>query len=270
MNTELFIVSHGVRIAIKTNDTQVLNRLSDYLPPGHEISYHPIVDKLYLLIANKISQECNYQLYRGEQKLLETSELEEALELLDSDLRIQIAISVKNKLFVHSGVVGWQGKAIVIPGRSFTGKTTLVESLVKAGATYYSDEYAVFDSNGLVSPYPRPLSIRQRENQREFRIRRYPVEAFNATVGTEPIPVDLILDTKYNPQQQWNPCKISSGEALLTLLDNTVVARLRPDFALAILAKAVSGSLCLAGERGEANDFATSLLESYDSIRKII
>jgi hypothetical protein len=34
-----------------------------------------------------------------------------------------------------------------------SGKTTLVKELVKAGATYYSDEYAVLGGDGRVSAF---------------------------------------------------------------------------------------------------------------------
>jgi hypothetical protein len=33
------------------------------------------------------------------------------------------------------------------PGTSFTGKTTLVDQLIRAGATSYSDGYAVIDEH---------------------------------------------------------------------------------------------------------------------------
>ena len=64
-------------------------------------------------------------------------------------------------MFVHAGVVAVDGRALLLPGGSFTGKTTLVAALLRAGAQYGSDEYAVLDEAGLVLPaYPRPLSIR--------------------------------------------------------------------------------------------------------------
>jgi hypothetical protein len=34
-------------------------------------------------------------------------------------------------LFVHAAVVGWRGRAIVIPGRSLAGKSTLAAALVR-------------------------------------------------------------------------------------------------------------------------------------------
>jgi hypothetical protein len=41
----------------------------------------------------------------------------------------------------------WLGPlAILIAGRSFSGNTTLAAELVRAGATYYSDEFKVVDS----------------------------------------------------------------------------------------------------------------------------
>src|SRR5262249_57961124 len=50
-----------------------------------------------------------------------------------------------------------RGLAIVVPGRSHTGKSTLVAELVRRGATYWSDEFAVLDDAGRVHPYRRPL-----------------------------------------------------------------------------------------------------------------
>ena len=65
-----------------------------------------------------------------------------------------MAAETRERVFVHAGVVGWKGHAIVIPGRSRSGKTTLVAELVKAGAEYYSDEFAVLDAEGRVHPFP--------------------------------------------------------------------------------------------------------------------
>ena len=51
--------------------------------------------------------------------------------------------------------------AIVMPGASFAGKTTMVRAWLEAGATYYSDEFAVLDRTGRVHPFARPLAIRE-------------------------------------------------------------------------------------------------------------
>ncbi len=256
----LSLVSYGVRIGIRVSESTVLEQLQDYLPPGWEQSSSPDVDELYSLVVSESPD--GYQLYRGQEELLQSLDLEDIFDTLDSDLRLQIGILAPDKLFVHAGVVGWRGKAIVIPGRSFSGKTTLVAALVKAGATYYSDEYAVFDANGLVHPYPRRLSIRQRNGG---RVQRCPVEELGGESGTEPLSVGMAIYTRYQSGVQWCPNPISPGQAVLALLDNTVVARLRPDFALPILAHAVSSALSIEGERGEADDTAIAILKELEN-----
>ncbi len=73
-----------------------------------------------------------------------------AIRQLASSLKLYVAEHARGQVFIHAGVVEWKGKAIVIPGRSHAGKTTLVAELLRAGATYYSDEFAVLESDGRV------------------------------------------------------------------------------------------------------------------------
>jgi hypothetical protein len=61
---------------------------------------------------------------------------------------------------VHSGVVAHDGRAILLPGPTHAGKSTLVAELVRLGAPYFSDEYALIDADGRVHPYPRPMLLR--------------------------------------------------------------------------------------------------------------
>jgi hypothetical protein len=68
-------------------------------------------------------------------------------------MHTHIALHAPEHVFVQAGVVGVGERAMVLPGKSFAGKTTLVAALVRAGAEYWSDEYAVLDANGDVHPY---------------------------------------------------------------------------------------------------------------------
>src|SRR5579875_714636 len=61
---------------------------------------------------------------------------------------------------VHAGAVAWHGCGILLPGKTHAGKSSLVAELVRRGATYYSDEYALIDGEGRLHPYPRPLLLR--------------------------------------------------------------------------------------------------------------
>src|SRR5439155_21468851 len=99
-----------------------------------------------------------YLLYRGATRLARTLDRQALLEAFQSDLHLYVAEFARRRLFVHAGAVGWGGRAILIPGRSMSGKSTLVEALVRAGASYYSDEYAMVDRDGRLDAVLRPLS----------------------------------------------------------------------------------------------------------------
>lgn len=138
-----------------------------------------------------------------------TRELDPALEALESDLHLYVAERARRRFFVHAGVVGWRGRAIVMPGRSFSGKTTLVAEWVRAGATYYSDEYAVFNGQGRVHPYPKPLSLRENDAS---PAKKYRIEEIGGRAGVKPLPVGLVIASVYKPGARWCPRRLSAGQ----------------------------------------------------------
>ena len=168
-----------------------------------------------------------------------------------------VAEHAPNHLFVHAGVVGWEGGAIVMPGASFAGKTTLVQAWLEAGATYYSDEFAVLDRAGRVHPFARPLAIR--DGAIGFT-RRVPVAALGAETGTAPLPIRLVLVTSYQIGARWRPRRLTAAPALLALMRHTVAARGNPAHSMPILKQAVSAGIALAGLRGEARPMVSAVL----------
>ena len=253
-------VSYGVRIGIRVSKPEVLERLPEHLPPGWKASRTPVVDAMYSIkIGGRVSSHVRryHLLYSGVARPARTMDLDKVLEVLESDLRLEVASAARRRVFVHAGVVSWRGRAIVIPGRSFSGKTTLVAELLRAGATYYSDEFAVFDDRGRVHPYPKLLSMRE---QNGTRARNLPAEALGSLQGKKPLPVDLVVLPQYRPGARWRPTRLSPGRAMLELMANTVPVRRRPEASLATLQQIVSDTLILKGVRGEASEMAESLL----------
>jgi hypothetical protein len=200
------------------------------------------------------------EVHRGSTLLVRTGDIETLLSVLESDLHFQVAQHARTGLFVHSGVVGWNDQAIIIPGRSRSGKSSLVAALVRAGATYYSDEYAILDHAGRVHPYPKPLSIRNGSGDGV----KTPVEALGGHTGSVALTVGLIVSTYYRPGARWRPRAITAGQAVMALVDNTVLATERPQLMLETMTKAASGALALRGPRGEADRVAAALLRRPD------
>src|SRR2546421_12282706 len=94
--------------------------------------------------------------------------------------------------------------------------TTLFRS--RARATYYSDEYAVFDRAGRVHPYARPLRLRDGAGARQKRLA---VESLDGVKGDKALPVGLVIVSEYRAGARFSPRRLSQGQGLLAMLANT-------------------------------------------------
>lgn len=258
------IRSYGVRIGLRVNKTGALNGFLPALPPAWKPMRTHIVDRMYSVLVSGQGARRRGRLstivYADEKLIARTPELDQAVDAFESDLQLYVAEMSPHRLFVHAGVVALRGKAVVIPGKSFSGKSTLTSELVKAGATYYSDEYAVLDANGRVHHYARPLSIR--ENGHLEKSKKYNVEAFGGRAGSRPLPVGLVVVSKYKAGAKWRPRQLSAGAGALELIANTVSARREPERVLSTLNLVVAGAPVLKGFRGDASQVVDFIFET--------
>jgi hypothetical protein len=260
------VIAYGVRIGIRANQPGVIAQYLPSLPPSWKMAGSPAVERLYSIIAGgagkRRDRPLSHLIYANGERIARVPQFEQAADVFESDVQLYVAEMSPRRVFVHAGVVGWRGQAVVIPGRSFSGKTTLTAALVKAGCAYYSDEYAVFDPSGRVHPYARLLGIRDRG---EFqRATRYGVETLGGKRGTKPLPVALVVVSQYKPGARWRPRRLSAGEGALAMLENTVSARREPQAALATLRRVVAASSVLKGARGDAHQLVDFILNTLE------
>jgi len=257
----LTLSTFGVRAGVRVNVLGVLPRVLPLLPPGWKKSHRVIVERLYSLV---MAQGCEragvrrlHLLYADSTRIARDAALNRVLATLETDLHRYTAEATSDMTFLHAGVVGWQGSAIMFPGRSLSGKTTLVREMLRLGATYYSDEFAVVDSSGLVHPFARPLGIREDSSYAQTK---YSAEELGATSGVKPLPMGMAVICKYEAGAQWQPAPLSQGQGALELLANSVAVRSQPDQTLRRLQKLVRHTVFIQGTRGEAHQAAASIL----------
>ena len=245
---------------MRVTDPSVLDDVVARLPTGWRPRPSPLVDHLVSFVVGGDSGAVRrfHLLYAAASRLVRTTERHEALAVLENHLTQAVAEMARRRLFVHAGVVGWNGRAILVPGASHAGKSTLVAALLAAGATYYSDEYAVLDPQGRVHPFPRPIRLR---DAREIATSLEP-EQLGGRRGLGPLPVGLVVVARYDEGARWQPARLSPGRAVLELLSNTIVARSHPSAAMATLGRVVSRAPSFKGRRGEARETAAWLLEA--------
>jgi hypothetical protein len=176
---------------------------------------------------------------------------------VERHLTLYLAEFAKNRVFIHAGVVGWNGKAVLIPGSPLAGKSTLVTALLRAGATYYSDEFALVDRAGRIHPYPRPINLRTNDGPIQVDPAHVP-----ATTGTRPLRAGLILLTHYEKGATWRPRQASPGEAMVAVLTNTASAQRDPAHALGTIKLLLAEARILKGPRGEADPTVGRILRA--------
>jgi len=262
--------AYGHRVGVRVSEPRLLECLGPHLPPGWTPSSSPVVDDLFSLWVDPDGKRAPRlsRVYAGRRRRARTASLDQALEVLESEIRQSVAAAAPRRTFVHAGVVGWRGRAILIPGRSRSGKTTLTAELVRAGATYYSDEFAVLDSRGRVHPFAKPLSLRE-EGRCDAHARKRRAEELGGVAGSEPLPVGLVALAAFRPGAAWRPERLSAGRAVLEMLAHTVPARLRPAASLDALGRAVARADVLMGERGEAREMVRALLEQVETAERV-
>ena len=161
---------------------------------------------------------------------------------------------------VHAGAVTWRGRALLLPGKTHSGKSSLVIELLRQGASYLSDEYALIDSDGLVYAYPRPLLVRTGYAQQT------PVlpETYGRIAASGPLPVAWVVALQYSSNADWKLTALAQSEGLMMLLQNTPHVLADMPEITDIFGHAVAGARCYAGYRNHAPAAAREILRFID------
>lgn len=259
----LTFAAHGLRLGVRVNDATLLDEVRPLLPTGARERDNGVVDHLFSVYRGRDSiargRRSFHLLYCNEGRLSRTLFFEELLANAALFMEEMVVVGAPYRMFVHAGVVGWRGRAIVLPGPSHSGKTTLVAALLRRGASYLSDEYAVIDPSGRVHPYPRAPRVRTGDDAVGTPTS---VATFGASIRRRSMPVGLVLLTAYHPNRRWRVARVPRGEAALRLMRHIPAARLMATADLmTTLTALVEAAPVFVGVRGDAEAACSPLLE---------
>ena len=149
-------------------------------------------------------------------------------------------------LDLHAGVVGREGRCILLPAPAGSGKSSLTAALTHSGLGYYSDEVALIERETFqVSPVPLAvcvkstawdfmsryhpelpeLPIHRRDDGKLVRYVRPPA----AQVQTEPGRVSHIFFPLYSKDAPTQLVALTRADALARLMDQCLALRLAMD-----------------------------------------
>jgi hypothetical protein len=158
---------------------------------------------------------------------------------------------------VHAGAVLVEGRALLLPGSTHAGKSSLVAELLRRGASCFSDEYALIDGSGRIHPYPRPLLVRDGRPQQTLVL----PEELNSKYAIAPASIGWIFAVEFVSGGEWHVRQMPQSEAVMLLLRNTPHEAGQSPQLLEMFLKVASGTICFSGRRGEAAQAAEKILQ---------
>jgi hypothetical protein len=259
--------AYGAQILVRTNRAVAMPRLLTRLPLGSclvtEDGATPPDHVVSVVFPDEVGDAA--VLHCDGKRVAVWRDEAELLDAFERNAAYRVAETARERVFIHCGVVGWRGRAILIPGRSCYGKTTLVTRFLAAGATYYSDEYALLDRHGRVHPYARPLQIRRQHGSlAQTAVKAEDLQG-SGGIGREPIEPALMLCCRYRAGSGWRPRQITAGAAALELIRFSFTAYRSPESAFHAASETASRLTAWRGCRGEAERVVEWALNRLDA-----
>ncbi|MGB9147791.1 MAG: hypothetical protein WCC14_18335, partial [Acidobacteriaceae bacterium] len=220
----LDLISWGVPFRLSASSDALLALMRRRAPFGSAESHDPAPGATTFSLR-RIGSEAGYQLLADRTLLIQDEPLDSSLLQLSARLMIHVAECAPDYVFLHAGVVAWQDHALLLPGVSHAGKSTLVAELIRAGATYYSDEFALLDRDGRVHPFTRTLQMRRPGLPKQTPL---PLAELNGRAGTDALAVSLVVFTEFTEGARWAPEVLAPGRAVLEMLLHAIPVQRTP------------------------------------------
>jgi hypothetical protein len=160
--------------------------------------------------------------------------------------------------FLHAAAVELDGGAVVFPGRSRSGRSTLAATLVGQGCGYLSDEYAVVSPEGTVFPLSKPIRLRCEDGAHYLN-----PPGVGAPGG---LSCQSVILTRYERGAAWNPKPLSTGRAILGVLASAARNLDAPDQVLQAVSSMVRAAICYEVVRGEGEQPTAMAIRELEGV----
>lgn len=154
--------------------------------------------------------------------------LEALMAFLEQQIRVRFMEAKPALHWLHAGAVERQGRAVVLPGATLRGKSTLVAVLCSRGWRYLSDEAAPIDLDaGEVFPFPQTLAMRVSPGVKldagaAARLGKREVRFADAEVSRGPALLQAIVFPEYDGHSKAQLIPFSAGSALHELIRTSI------------------------------------------------
>ncbi|MDA1228698.1 MAG: hypothetical protein O3A33_12175 [Chloroflexi bacterium] len=209
-----------------------------------------------------------HSFYRDDLKVGRTTHDWYMFRLLEWQTNMFLGEHVDDYLLLHAGSLSKNGKGLILPAPSESGKTSLTMALTRRGFGYMSDEFGMVDTVGediMLHPFPKPFSIKNRtlfpdlaaqehlwvgpgkdatpEQDEEPVWYIHPNDARESAIGNS-VPLRYVLFPMYSSSANPSLTPVKSGDAVRNLIENSVNFQQVGGVGLGAIVELVKGAKC--------------------------
>jgi hypothetical protein len=238
--------AHGVTFTITSPESGVVAVFDDLLVDFGPATPSDIPPSIRYEVEATTAEGSDHTWYRvtADDVVVYSSLIEGSLVshlLMDVNARAAAACRDAATVPLHAGTVAGASGAIVLPGASHSGKTTITTALAAAGHRFVADEVSRLDPDRLtITPYGKPVALRSasvellaptisrlRRPGSRFEIdeRFVPPSELAPTTGgvaVEPVEVAAIVFPRYDANGPHRFAPLGPAETLERLMQCTL------------------------------------------------
>jgi len=241
--------AHGVTFTISSSDADVVAAFDDLLVDFESATPPEDPPSIRFEVEATSSEDSDHNWYRvtADDEVVYSSLIEGSLVshlLMDVNARAAAACRDAATVPLHAGTVAGAFGAIVLPGASHSGKTTITTALAAAGHRFVADEVSRLDPDRLtIAPYGKPVALRSasvellaptierlRRPGSRFEIdERFippselaPTTTGGAPIAAAPVEVSAIVFPRYNAEGPHRFAPLGPAETLERLMQCTL------------------------------------------------
>jgi hypothetical protein len=202
--------------------------------------------------------------YRNGRAVLRRAPEDLALAQVVWEVNRGVVGQARNRLLLHAAAAERDGRVVILAGPEGSGKSTLVEALVRSGLRYVTDEtVAVALPAGTIVPYPKPIALYETQQcQRLVPAQAIRPDAVATSGGNARL---LVFLAGHQPGRATAARAIPRAEAVVALAEQAFNFRDLGPGRLDALAEVVRASDCYQLEVGDLARGCRIVLDLFES-----
>jgi HprK-related kinase A len=161
LDTGPFVVRIQTPITDLADEIRALYRDFPLDAGGGLADFHITVRRPLGLLGIRRCWRQQAMVYLDETRPFEPLPIQMAVPMLEWSINWCAATQANQYVMIHAAVLERHGRALVLPGITGAGKSTVCVALAHRGWRLLSDEFALIQpADGQIAPWPRPISLK--------------------------------------------------------------------------------------------------------------